>query len=83
MVLVILLFGFLLRVPYLSKEIIADELTGILGGMAVARTGYPAIYGGELYYARPAAAIMVSRVVEGSIHRPVRTETTTIIMNIS
>jgi len=55
MVFIILLFSFLLRVPFLNKEIIADELTGILGGMSVARTGYPAIYGDQIIAHPPLA----------------------------
>lgn len=55
MVLIILLFSFLLRVPFLKKEIIADELTGILGGMDVARIGYPAIYGDQIIAHPPLA----------------------------
>ena len=44
---------------------------------------YPEIYGDESYCARPAAAIMVSLVVERSLPRPARTETTTIIKTIT
>ncbi|MFX1521432.1 MAG: glycosyltransferase family 39 protein [Promethearchaeota archaeon] len=44
-VVVILLFGFLLRAAFLKKEFIADEIDFVLGGRDVSRIGYPAVFG--------------------------------------